>query len=261
MSLVWQKSPYKGQHLLLHLALADFANDEGYCFPSIRTLGMKARCSEQWVRKGIRQMIDDDLLEIVEQGLGRGNVNRYLLKGVTEKRESEFRISEKGATQSPQIPNSEHSDTYLKNHHESSNESSLSAFETFWEAYPRKVGKGTARKAFDRLMARKNAPSLHDLLAGIVRYEASITDPRFIAHPTTWLNGERWLDVIESKAEAKPTIMNVRPSIQQAQSQGAAHRLVGGSEEELLTQIQHLDQEHQQAALEMFRYRPDRRNS
>ena len=47
ISHVWQKSPYKGEHLLLHLALADFDNDEGEDLPSVRALAVKARCSEQ----------------------------------------------------------------------------------------------------------------------------------------------------------------------------------------------------------------------
>ena len=66
-------------------------------------------------------------------------------------------------------------------------------FEIWWGAVPRKVGKGQARKAYNR--ARKSATE-DILLAGIKRYagEVASTDPQFIRHPTTWLNGEGWLD-------------------------------------------------------------------
>lgn len=66
-------------------------------------------------------------------------------------------------------------------------------FEQWWEHVPRKVAKGQARKAFRA--ARKKA-DFATLLTGIQRYAASVSgqDPKFIAHPATWLNGERWID-------------------------------------------------------------------
>ena len=86
MTWVWANSPYSGERLLLHLALADFANDDGVCFPSHGTLAKKARCSTGWVSQTIKQMIADSLIEIVEPaGQGRGKVGRYrLLKGDTQ---------------------------------------------------------------------------------------------------------------------------------------------------------------------------------
>ena len=48
ISYVWESSPFKGERLLLHLALADFANDEGECWPAQPTLAKKARCSVTW---------------------------------------------------------------------------------------------------------------------------------------------------------------------------------------------------------------------
>lgn len=259
ISAVWINSPYRGEHLLLHLALADFANDEGYCFPSIRTLSNKARCSQQWVRKGIRLMIQDDLLEIVEQGLGRGNVNRYLLKPVSKKRETELRISHKGETQSLEIPNSVTSDTYIQNRKEPSHDQPLSAFELFWSAYPKKVGKGLARKTFDRLMSRKNSPSIHDLLAGVERYRLSVSDPRYIAHPTSWLNAERWTDEISTPASESTRVV-VSHHIQQAQSFGASFASTGRSESELLESIESYDIEYQQAAIAAYQQRKNPRS-
>jgi len=63
----------------------------------------------------------------------------------------------------------------------------------FWPAYPRKVGKGQARVAWITA-TRKAAPA--DIVCGLLRYQFS-PDPKFIPHPATWLNGERWADVIE----------------------------------------------------------------
>ncbi len=66
-------------------------------------------------------------------------------------------------------------------------------FESWWEHVPRKIGKGQARRAFNT--ARKKA-DLKTLIAGIKKFTESVRneDAEFIAHPATWLNGERWLD-------------------------------------------------------------------
>jgi uncharacterized protein YdaU (DUF1376 family) len=65
-------------------------------------------------------------------------------------------------------------------------------FERFWNTYPIKVGKGTAVKAFEK--ARKRA-SAQIIIEGAERYARDPNrDPSFTAHPSTWLNGDRWLD-------------------------------------------------------------------
>ena len=79
ISAVWADSPYRGERLLIHLALADYANDEGMCFPSQRTLARKARCSENYVRLTIKQMIADKLIEVSRDGGGRGITAVYQL--------------------------------------------------------------------------------------------------------------------------------------------------------------------------------------
>jgi hypothetical protein len=66
-------------------------------------------------------------------------------------------------------------------------------FDRFWEIYPRKEAKGGARKAWTA--ARKKTPA-QSLITGAERYRDSQrgTEPRYIAMPATWLNGERWND-------------------------------------------------------------------
>ena len=72
---------------------------------------------------------------------------------------------------------------------EKSNKKEKTVFEEFWLAYPKKVSKGAAVKAFDKAM---KTTDLKTLLAGIAR--SRWKDPEFIPHPATWLNQERWLD-------------------------------------------------------------------
>ncbi|MGN7962166.1 hypothetical protein [Brucella sp. 22210] len=63
----------------------------------------------------------------------------------------------------------------------------------FWPAYPRRVGKGQALKAFRS--ARKQA-ELETILAGVRRYAADRQgeNPEFTKHAATWLNGQCWTD-------------------------------------------------------------------
>jgi uncharacterized protein YdaU (DUF1376 family) len=67
----------------------------------------------------------------------------------------------------------------------------VDGFEDFWAVYPRKTGKGAARKAF-RNAALTADPNI--LFHAAERYAASKLDPKFTPHPATWLNQERWLD-------------------------------------------------------------------
>ena len=67
-------------------------------------------------------------------------------------------------------------------------------FDTFWQLYPRKVGKDDARKAFI-VAAKKADPSL--IIAGASRYAADPnlpTDKTYIPYPGKWLRGGHWDD-------------------------------------------------------------------
>lgn len=69
-------------------------------------------------------------------------------------------------------------------------------FEAFWKAYPSKVGKDAARKAFDKRKA--DDPLLALMLAAIDAQKT--TDKwrkdggQYIPNPATWLNQGRWMD-------------------------------------------------------------------
>src|ERR1700730_4239441 len=62
--------------------------------------------------------------------------------------------------------------------------------ERFWTAFPNKVGKADAMKAFNKA-SNKVTPEV--LFPALNRY-ANKTDDRPFCNPSTWLNQERWLD-------------------------------------------------------------------
>jgi hypothetical protein len=73
-------------------------------------------------------------------------------------------------------------------------EENRKAFEKFWAAYPRKVGRGLAENAW----ANADLPDIEVILAAIRKARNSADWQKekgaFIPHPTTWLNQRRWMD-------------------------------------------------------------------
>ncbi len=69
-------------------------------------------------------------------------------------------------------------------------------FELFWNAYPKKVGKDAAAKAFDK--RKPDAALLAQMLAAVERQRGSEAwrkdGGQFIPNPATWLNQGRWMD-------------------------------------------------------------------
>lgn len=77
-------------------------------------------------------------------------------------------------------------------------------FTAFWAAYPRKTDKGHGRTAWHAAI-KKGADPLA-IISGAERYAAHVaaarTESRFVPHPATWLNGERWDDQLPAIAPA-----------------------------------------------------------
>ena len=66
-------------------------------------------------------------------------------------------------------------------------------FDLFWNTYPRKVGKGKAEEAWV-----KHKPNIDHVLQTLTWQKESKEwfkdNGAFIPHPTTYINGKRWLD-------------------------------------------------------------------
>jgi hypothetical protein len=71
-------------------------------------------------------------------------------------------------------------------------------FEEFWQAYPRKVNK---REAQDKWNKKENLPDLKIILTAIEQQKQTEqwheAGGKYIPHPTTWLNQERWTDEVK----------------------------------------------------------------
>lgn len=90
MSFVWKNSKQKGAGLLLMLAIADNATDEGDCFPGIARLAQKVRSDERNVKRMIGKLEESgELLVFKEAGIqtdhGWTNLYRIVMNDVQSK--------------------------------------------------------------------------------------------------------------------------------------------------------------------------------
>lgn len=76
MSLVWDKSKHKGSALLLMLAIADHADDNGKCWPGMSSLAKKTRMGRRNVVK-LMERIEASGEIIVEKRGNQSASNRY----------------------------------------------------------------------------------------------------------------------------------------------------------------------------------------
>lgn len=101
-------------------------------------------------------------------------------------------------------------------------------FEEFWQAYPKKVGKTAAQKAWSKLKSHKNSLELIKAALEWQRVSDQWTkeNGQFIPNPATYLNQGRWLDTpIEPAGIPKLTKYGLR-------AQAAAERWLARHKDE-----------------------------
>lgn len=151
-----------------------------------------------------KRMVEDANLskKRSEAGYKGGKSKKYsdFTKSDTEE-ETEITSKTKNKTESKAEANSEIENEYESNRKKSSSLVSLSKlqeerFNAFWRAYPRRSGKGSARKAWAKIVPNEE---LFQRIMSAVE-SASKTEQwrrdygQFIPYPGTWLNQERWDD-------------------------------------------------------------------
>lgn len=190
-------------------------NDTSTCFPSKSRIAEKAGLADNTITKALRELVNGGAIKIEERYNGKTQTsNLYTLfmvgphgipKGFQPIEEADTgSIDDPGGSFIGGGPGAtvggltkENNKTKRTRNNSCSTEverhSSDSSFDQFWAMYPKKVGKGKAQKAFASAVRRA---SVQDILSGCQRYveERAGQDPKFTAHPTSWLNAERWTD-------------------------------------------------------------------
>jgi len=202
MTAAWDTKLASVRKLVL-LALCDNANDQGQCYPSVKTLEEKCSLSRRSIFQAISELEAAGFLIKDEIRAGRSTV--YQITNPCTWRTSAVDAlvhlpHHSGAEDAPPpvhvahhsgaggapITINEPSIEPSVNHH---------WFENFWRAYPRKKSKGNAEKAFAKI--RPNEQLLRQILAAIERAKTSADwqQEKYIPHPATWLNARGWEDV------------------------------------------------------------------
>ena len=192
--------------------LADCHNQEtGKCFPSINHLASVCEMSRRSVEGHLVVLEQLGLIKRYNQYRDRGGKtsNSYVLElmGTTEHNSSTDNDTQNlrmvcantahGDTQNLRMNNLGINNLGSNNNNSSSDDEVDYYFDQLWSLYPRKVGKGQARKAFKAASKKKD---FYDLLPKLMDYVQTLEgkDKQFIPHLATWLNGERWEDEVEA---------------------------------------------------------------
>lgn len=193
------------------LVIADHASDDGTnAYPSQRTIATKASISIRTVQRCVNNLVATKYLQMDKHAGGSAkcrddrrphlytiNLDRLRVDSVTTRTRGDIEDIN-GAT----ITTTTGGQSRPKNH---TNEPSLEPsqhFDTFWEIYPLKVGKKPAQVAFAKII---KTTALEVILEGARRYASDPNrHPSYTAHPSTWLNQERWADAPLPPREVTP---------------------------------------------------------
>ncbi len=204
------------RHVLL--CLANYAGEDGRnAFPSIARLCADTGLSERAVRNNLRDLEEAGVIErgnqavaaafidradrrptvydirIDDEERGAGNAAREATGGISFQNGGHL-TTERGAGDAPE-PSYNHQLNRQKDSSLPLGDPVEADFGEWYALYPHKVGRGAALKAY-RSARKKTGKS--ELLEAVKRYAAATaragTEKRFIPHPSTWLNGERWAD-------------------------------------------------------------------
>lgn len=207
---VLDNSPYQNTSRLIHVVIADIANEENgnRLWASQQRIADKCKCDRKTVTRCMHQMVQDGYLRLIADNSARRlpNVYEFLTPLGTSHPEDEPTrdiSSQSLGTSDPKLVMKCPSNVIeLK---EEQLKSISVSFEQFWAAYPRKVSKRTARGAFERAATRDHPETIvRGAMLWAKHWKTTGTEMVFIPHPSTWLNGDRWLDKTDSASAGSP---------------------------------------------------------
>jgi hypothetical protein len=193
MAMVWDMD-MKAVDKIILLALADYADDDGVCWPKQGTVAIKTGVTRQTVNQKMKQMEESGVLEkkdgrtilfpVKEADTIVGETDTPKCQGDRQ----ESRVDRQGCQggRHPSKPSTNHQLTTKDNFQNQAEE--------IYAEYPRNVGKAKAIPSI--ISALKKAKDFSRVLARTKQF-AELTADRereFIPHPTTWFNQHRYND-------------------------------------------------------------------
>lgn len=187
------------------VALANRANENGFCWPSQKDLAQQTGISQRSIVNHIKDLCKWGYLSVSQRRREDGykTSNGYKIETSSaaisgEIVSGEIVSGEKTARSQVQpLRNNITTNVVIETSleptgHLANGQSPEAEFEqVFWPAYPKRQKKKGALKSF--LKARKLV-SLETIMHGLAKYKSGKPDYADWQHPTTWLNGEGWAD-------------------------------------------------------------------
>jgi DNA-binding transcriptional regulator YhcF (GntR family) len=210
MTEVWKTNLPTTEKMVL-LVIADHASDDGTnAYPSQRTIATKASISVRTVQRCVNNLVASKYLQMDKHAGGSArcrddrrphlytiNLDRLRVDSVTTRTRGDIEDIN-GAT----ITTSTGGQSRPKNHTIKPSLETPLQFDEFWKIYPLKVGKKPAEAAFAKAI---KVVALEIILEGARRYAGDPNrHPSYTAHPSTWLNQERWADAPLPPREVTP---------------------------------------------------------
>ncbi len=89
---VWEHSPHTGATFIVHLALADVANDqhENELWMSLAAIAKKARCSRSTAQASLKELCGTSHLVLLKAGKQNHQPGRYWMRTVPEIEQSDL---------------------------------------------------------------------------------------------------------------------------------------------------------------------------
>lgn len=200
---------------LLYYDLGMAADDDGVveAFTVLRTTGAAEDDLRVLVSKGFVRVLNEDLVAWIVDWKANNSIksDRYhpsqyqaLLVAINDGTQTDPIWNTSGSNLEPEVRLGE--DRIGENRQEKAKSNAPSereaAFVRFWAAYPRKVGREAARKAFAKV--KVDVTVLLHAIQEQKRSDQWVRDGgKFIPNPATWLNQSRWEDELLIAAEDK----------------------------------------------------------
>lgn len=192
----------KGSKLNLYALIYGFSQDGVNEYKaSFKYIGGALGCSKRQAQRLIDQLVDAELIIKKRGESEESNSYRYNPDLVT-KCLYPMDIMSTPPSDKMSIPPMDIMSTHNNNYiykHKDKNYMIDEAFALFYHAYPRKVAKANARKAFAKIEASEFQAVMDGLAAQLPDLKAS--EEKFRPHPASWLNARRWEDEASEPAE------------------------------------------------------------
>lgn len=197
------------------VALADYANEQGICYPSIKTLSLKTSLDRKTVIRCLAQLEEDRLIRDTGKTCGSTNqVKVYALNPNSPKNGTvstskspvfpieQSRFSHEQSQKRDTEPISNRTDgttsttpdgvegDSLKKKKEEEEEAAVEIY----GLYPRKIGRPAALKQIKRALKKYPRDKLMDATAKFAECWLGSPDMQFCPHPATWFHNERFND-------------------------------------------------------------------